>query len=82
MAAEDKERMEAAVKEVIDWLDGNQLAEVDELEHKRKELEAVCSPIVARLYQGGGGAAAAGGGMPERGAAAGSGSMPHVEEVD
>ena len=82
MAAEDKERMEAAVKEAIDWLDGNQLAEVDELEHKRTELEAVCSPIVARLYQGGGGAAAAGGGMPERGAAAGSGSMPHVEEVD
>ena len=76
MAAEDKERMEAAVKEAIDWLDGNQLAEVDELEHKRKELEAVCSPIMARLYQAGGED------MPGCGATAGDGSMPHVEEVD
>ncbi len=30
-----------------------QLAEVEELEHKLKELEATCSPIISKMYQGG-----------------------------
>ena len=30
-----------------------QLAEVVELEHKLKELEATCSPIISKMYQGG-----------------------------
>ena len=38
---EDKERAEKAVQETLDWLDSNQLAEVDELEDKQKELEQV-----------------------------------------
>uniref|UniRef100_A0A803QAX3 Heat shock protein 70 n=1 Tax=Cannabis sativa TaxID=3483 RepID=A0A803QAX3_CANSA len=35
----DKEKIEKAVEEAIRWLEGNQLAEVDELEDKLKELE-------------------------------------------
>ena len=38
---EDKERAEKAVQETLDWLDSNQLAEVEELEDKQKELEQV-----------------------------------------
>ena len=38
---EDKERAEKAVQETLDWLESNQLAEVDELEDKQKELEQV-----------------------------------------
>ena len=41
LSPEDKERAEKAVQETLDWLDSNQLAEVDELEDKQKELEQV-----------------------------------------
>ncbi|EPS69582.1 heat shock protein hsp70, partial [Genlisea aurea] len=55
LAPTDKETIEKAVNDVIEWLERNQLAEVEELEHKQKELEDVCNPIIARMYQGGGG---------------------------
>jgi DNA repair exonuclease SbcCD ATPase subunit len=37
--------------EVSKWLDENQLAEVEELKNKLKELESVCNPIFTKLYQ-------------------------------
>ena len=37
--AGDKEKIEAAVQEALDWLDKNQLAEKDEFEAKQKELK-------------------------------------------
>lgn len=49
--SEDKEALEKAVDAAIEWLDHNQLAEVDEIEHQRTELEGVCNPIVTKLYQ-------------------------------
>merc|ERR1712154_296584 len=82
----DKEKIEAAVTEALDWLDKNQLAEKDEFEAKQKELEGIVNPIMMKVYQ-----AAGGGGMPEGGmpggefgggAAPGGGSGPTVEEVD
>lgn len=76
--------------EIIHWLDANQLAEKDEFEHKLKDAESVCNPVITKMYQGAGGAAPGGfpGGFP--GAAAGqngsagpkSGSGPTIEEVD
>ena len=53
LSPEDKERIEKAVDDAISWLDSNQLAEVDEFEDKRKELEEVAQPIMTRLYQEG-----------------------------
>ncbi|XP_010929169.1 heat shock 70 kDa protein [Elaeis guineensis] len=76
----DRQKIETAVEETITWLEGNQLAEVDELEHKLKELEEVCNPIIARMYQEGGGAAA--GGYGSSGGASGTGAGPKIEEVD
>ncbi|MBA0795003.1 hypothetical protein Gohar_019282, partial [Gossypium harknessii] len=76
----DKGKMEKAIDETIEWLDRNQLAEVDELEDKLKELEGLCNPIIAKMYQGGGG-----GDVPTGGAEAGSGGSaagPKIEEVD
>merc|ERR1712147_523182 len=58
----DKEKIEKAVQESLDWLDKNQLAEKDEFEAKQKELEGVVNPIMMKVYQ-----AAGGGGMPEGG---------------
>ncbi|PPR85660.1 hypothetical protein GOBAR_AA35030 [Gossypium barbadense] len=76
----DKGKIEKAIDEIIEWLDRNQLAEVDELEDKLKELEGLCNPIIAKMYQGG-----AGGDVPMGGAEAGSGGSaagPKIEEVD
>ena len=53
---EDAEKIEKEVEEAISWLDANQLAETEELEHKLKELEGVCSPIISKMYAGAGGA--------------------------
>jgi L1 cell adhesion molecule like protein len=41
------------IKETMTWLDANQLASIEEFEHSQKELEAVCSPLVAQLNGGG-----------------------------
>merc|ERR1712240_157026 len=53
--------------DALSWLDSNQLAEKDEFADKQKEVEAVCNPIIAKLYQGGEGGMPGGmpgGGMP------------------
>merc|ERR1712045_651048 len=84
--AGDKEKIEKAVQDALDWLDKNQLAEKDEFEGKQKELEGVVNPIMMKVYQAAGG----GGGMPEGGmpgggfggAPAGGAGGPTVEEVD
>lgn len=88
ISAEDKQTVLDKCSEVIRWIDSNQLAEKEEYEHKQKELEKVCMPIVTKLYQGAGGAAGGGpggfpgaaGGAPPKGGAAGGG--PTIEEVD
>jgi len=83
---DDKEKIEKAVQETLDWLDKNQLAEKDEFEAKQKELEGVVNPIMMKVYQaagGGGDGGMPGGGMPGGGAPpAGGGGGPTVEEVD
>jgi len=70
----------------IKWLDANQTAEKEEYEDKLKEIEAVCNPIITKMYQAAGGAppgAGMPGGMPGAGApGAGGSSGPTVEEVD
>jgi len=48
---EDKETIEEAVTEAIDWLDSNPEAEAEEYDEKFEELEKTCSPIVSKLYQ-------------------------------
>ncbi|KAK2976853.1 hypothetical protein RJ640_009304 [Escallonia rubra] len=45
----DKKKVQDAVVQAIYWLDRNQLAEVDEFNYKRKELESTCNPIVAKM---------------------------------
>ncbi|KAL4854067.1 Heat shock cognate protein [Chlorella vulgaris] len=75
--ASDKERLEKMVEDAIEWLDHNQLAEEEEFEHKRQDLESACNPIIAKLYQGGAPPEAA---AADSGAASGPG--PKIEEVD
>jgi L1 cell adhesion molecule like protein len=86
---EDKKTIEDAVKAAIDWLEANQNAEKADFEAKQKEVEAICNPIMAKMYQGAGGAGGPDmggmggmGGAPDMGAGAGAGAGPRVEEVD
>ena len=89
----DKNTILDKCNEVIRWLDANQLAEKEEFEAQQKELEAICNPIMTKMYQGtggmpggmpggfpGAGAAPGAGGAP--GAGAGAGAGPTIEEVD
>ncbi|CAI5491247.1 unnamed protein product [Closterium sp. Naga37s-1] len=86
LPAGDKKKVEDAVTSTVEWLDHNQLAEVDEFEDKQKELEGICSPIFSRMYQQGGGGGGMGGDEPMGGAgpggAAGGEKGPKIEEVD
>jgi L1 cell adhesion molecule like protein len=87
----DKKTILDKCNETISWLDSNQTAEKDEYEHKQKEVEQVCNPIITKLYQGAGGApggmpggfpGAPGGAAPGGGGAAAGGQGPTIEEVD
>eukprot|EP00245_Coleochaete_scutata_P006766 TRINITY_DN21547_c0_g1_i1.p1 TRINITY_DN21547_c0_g1~~TRINITY_DN21547_c0_g1_i1.p1 ORF type:complete len:663 (-),score=230.41 TRINITY_DN21547_c0_g1_i1:503-2491(-) len=54
--ADEKEKVESAIKEALEWLDDNQSAEKDEYADKLKEVEDVCNPIISKVYQKAGGA--------------------------
>merc|ERR1711975_115294 len=62
LSEEDREKVEEAVKETLEWLDDNQEAEKEEFEAKQKELEQIANPIIQKVYQAGAGGA---GGAPE-----------------
>merc|ERR1739844_627079 len=91
ISEDDMKKINDRCDEAIKWLDANQLAEVEEFNDKQKEIEAVCNPIITKLYQGAGGMPDMGGmpgGMPGAGAAPGGGAGgaggagPTIEEVD
>merc|ERR1712061_478180 len=60
ISEDEKRTITSKCDEALKWLDSNQLAEVEEFQDKQKEVEAVCNPIISKLYQQGG---APGGGM-------------------
>lgn len=92
VSEEDRNKILEACNDAIKWLDANQLGEKEEYEHKQKEIEQICNPIITKMYQAAGGAPPGGmpGGMPGGfagaggpGAAPGGGSSgPTIEEVD
>merc|ERR1719446_722607 len=53
ISEEDKKKAEEAIDEALKWLEGNQLAEKEEFEHKRKEVEGICTPIMTAMYSQG-----------------------------
>merc|ERR1719214_548112 len=77
---EEKTNIEEWSKEGLQWLEGNQDADADAIEGKKKELEAKFNPIMMRVYQATGGAGMPGmGGMPGGGMPGGGmpgGGMP------
>ncbi|CAI9772024.1 unnamed protein product [Fraxinus pennsylvanica] len=53
---DEKEKIEAAIKEALEWMEDNQNAEKEDYKEKMKEVEDVCNPIIAAVYQRSGGA--------------------------
>ncbi|KAK6135351.1 hypothetical protein DH2020_030862 [Rehmannia glutinosa] len=51
IASGDKEEIENALKDSIEWLDDNQNADKDELDERTRELEDVCGPIIKKAYE-------------------------------
>jgi len=91
ISGDDKKAINDKCDDTIKWLDENQLAEVDEFQAKQKEVEAVCNPIITKLYGAAGGApggpdmggmGGAAGGAPGAGAGGQGGAGPTIEEVD
>ena len=81
--AEDKKKVESKCDECLKWLDGNQLAETEEFESTRKDLEAVVNPIYTKLHQQSGGGGRAEGSAGSCGGQSGNNyGGPTVEEVD
>ncbi|KAK7081929.1 hypothetical protein SK128_011868 [Halocaridina rubra] len=84
----DRSAILSKCNDTIQWLDSNQLAEKEEYEHRQKELEQVCNPIITKMYAAAGGPPPGGmpGGMPggPQGGpqGGGSGGGPTIEEVD
>merc|ERR1712173_442720 len=66
LSEEDRKKVTEKCDEIISWLDHNQTAEKDEFEDKKKELDSVVHPIMAKFYQAGGDSAGG----------------PTIEEVD
>jgi len=50
----DRSKVASKCSETLKWLDSNQTAETEEFADKQKELEAICNPIITKLYQQGG----------------------------
>lgn len=58
---DEKKTVLDAVQDALSWMDENSEAEADEINDKRKEVEDVVNPIVAKIYGGEGGAPGGGG---------------------
>ncbi|PON81706.1 Heat shock protein 70 family [Trema orientale] len=50
----DKEKIESALKEALEWLDDNQDADKEDYDEQLKEVEAVCTPIIKQVYENSG----------------------------
>ncbi|KAL0003082.1 hypothetical protein SO802_016863 [Lithocarpus litseifolius] len=49
LAPASKQKMEEAIEQVIEWLDGLQIMDSEEYEDKLETLESICNPIIARI---------------------------------
>ncbi|XP_059429571.1 heat shock cognate 70 kDa protein 2-like isoform X1 [Corylus avellana] len=48
----NRESVEDAIEQAIDWVKRNQLAEADEFEFKMSELESICNPVIYKIEHG------------------------------
>ncbi|XP_017239287.1 luminal-binding protein 5, partial [Daucus carota subsp. sativus] len=51
LESEEKEKIDTAVKEALEWLNDNQSAEKEDYDNKLEDLDAFCNPIIIAVYQ-------------------------------
>jgi len=56
ISEEEKETIQDAVKKTLDWIDDNAEASKEDMQQQLKDIEAICNPIVTKLYGNSGGA--------------------------
>ncbi|XP_043219641.1 major heat shock 70 kDa protein Ab-like [Amphibalanus amphitrite] len=78
----DRRRVTELCDDAIKWLDNNSLAEKDEFEHRLKELQSACSPVMAKLHGAGGQQGGQFGGQQGGQFGGQDNQGPTVEEVD
>merc|ERR1711988_2020024 len=83
VSEEEMKQITDKVEETMQWLETAEHAETEEFDSMEKDLQAVCNPIITKMYSAAGGAPEGGagmpGGMPGGDAPAGG---PTIEEVD
>lgn len=55
LSESDRSKIEEAIDDKIKWLELNQDADGESFQKKKKELEDIAQPIIAKLYQASGG---------------------------
>jgi len=48
---DDKSTISDALTDAEDWLNQNDEADKDDFEEQMKELQRICDPIIAQIYQ-------------------------------
>merc|ERR1712070_90205 len=77
VSEDEAKQIEDKVNETMQWLETAEHAEKEEFESMEKDLQAVCNPIITKMYQAAGGEGEMPGGMPGGDAPAGG---PTIEE--
>jgi heat shock protein 1/8 len=72
---DEKKKILELCESSLKWLEANQMADKEEFDHKLKEVEKICSPIMTKLYQSGGSSKPSGQSTNNPGG-------PTIEEVD
>jgi heat shock protein 5 len=54
ISEDDKETINEAVDEAIEWLDDNPEAELEDYEEQLSIIEGICNPIISEIYQAAG----------------------------
>uniref|UniRef100_A0A8C2KD25 Endoplasmic reticulum chaperone BIP n=1 Tax=Cyprinus carpio TaxID=7962 RepID=A0A8C2KD25_CYPCA len=55
LSSDDKEAIEKAIEEKIEWLESHQDSDLEDFQAKKKELEEIMQPIISKLYGSAGG---------------------------
>uniref|UniRef100_A0A8C1PGN1 78 kDa glucose-regulated protein n=1 Tax=Cyprinus carpio TaxID=7962 RepID=A0A8C1PGN1_CYPCA len=55
LSSDDKEAIEKAIEEKIEWLESHQDADLEDFQAKKEELEEIVHPIISKLYGSAGG---------------------------
>ena len=51
LSSSDRDTLEYAINERINWLDSNAVADAEEFKTQKQELEDIAGPIISKIYE-------------------------------